>query len=233
MDKTAVILCGGQGVRLRPYTITIPKPLMPLGDRSILDIVVEYLKRHGFQRLIFAVNYQSQLIKAYFQDGARFGVHIEYIEEDEPLGTIGPLRNIVSLPDKFLVMNGDILTDMNLSSYFDMFDPKLEFALVPTYKKKYNVDFGVIQRDEKGCLASFEEKPQKDLLVSMGIYFFTSRLQEVIPPMGSFGFDALMHLALQKNLKISCPVYEGKWLDIGRHEDYAYAQDHYRELVKL
>jgi len=231
MKKTAVILCGGQGARLRPYTITIPKPLMPLGDRSILEVVVEKLKQHGFEKLIFAVNYRSDLIKAYFQKGENFGVEIEYVEEMEPLGTIGPLRNIKSLPDKFLVMNGDILTDMDFSYYFDQFDPKSEFALVPVFKKKYKIDFGVLQVSEQRCLTHFQEKPEIDLSVAMGIYFFSPKILDYVPKKGSFGFDQLMLLALKNNLKVSCPEYDGYWLDIGRHEDYAYAQDHFRDLI--
>ncbi len=231
MKKTAIILCGGQGARLRPYTITIPKPLMPLGDRSILEVVVEQLKQHGFEKLIFAVNYRSDLIKAYFQSGEKWGISIEYAEETEPLGTIGPLRNIKNLPSKFLVMNGDILTDLNFDFYFNEFDPQTEFALVPVYKKHYKIDFGVLKTDDFGLLKGFEEKPTVDLLVSMGVYFFSSEIVDHIPKSGSFGMDQLMLSTLQKKFKVKCPTHEGAWLDIGRHEDYAYAQDHFRDLI--
>lgn len=225
MGHTAVIMCGGQGVRLRPYTITIPKPLMPLGNESILEIVVKQIKRHNFTKLIFAVNYRSDLIKAYFQNGEKFGVEIEYVDEHEPLGTIAPLRNMKNLPEKFLVMNGDILTDVKFDSYFHQFNPESEFALIPVYRKNYKVDFGVLRTTPSGELKKFEEKPETELLVSMGVYFFSSKVLELIPQKGAFGFDQLMHVALEKNLKVLCPEHKGHWLDIGRHEDYAYAQD--------
>lgn len=230
MEKTAIILCGGEGVRLRPYTITIPKPLMPLGNKSILEFVVESLKKNGFTRLIFAVNYRADLIKAYFQDGKRFGVDISYVEENEPLGTVAPLRNISSLPAKFLVMNGDILTNINLDYYFNLFNPKKEFALVPVYKKQYSIEYGVLGINESGSLEAFEEKPKTDLLVSMGVYFFGQEVLDKIPPHGTFGFDDLMLLALREQLKITCPIHEGTWLDIGRHEDYIAAQEMYEDL---
>ena len=230
MKKTAVILCGGQGTRLRPYTITIPKPLMPIGDRSILEIVVNKLKNHNFTKLIFAVNYRSDLIKAYFKNGENFGVEIEYADETEPLSTIAPLRNIKTLPEKFLVMNGDILTDMNFEYYFNQFDPNSEFALVPVYRKKYKVDFGVMQLDQNNYLNHFQEKPEHELLVSMGVYFFSQKIFDIIPEEGAFGFDQLMLSAIEKNLKVLCPEHKGNWLDIGRHEDYAYAQDNLSSL---
>lgn len=232
MEKTAIILCGGQGTRLRPYTITIPKPLMPLGDSSVLEIIVRQLKKYKFTNLIFAVNYRSDLIKAYFQDGKKFGVNIEYVEEYEPLGTIAPLRNIKSLPDKFLVMNGDVLTDLDFNCYFDQFDPKSQFGLVPVYKKNYQIDFGVLESSDEDFLVKFEEKPKKDLFVSMGVYFFSKKIIELIPKTGSFGFDQLMLLALKKHFKVFCPRHNGYWLDIGRHEDYTYAQDHITSLIQ-
>ena len=231
MTRTAIILCGGQGTRLRPYTITIPKPLMPLGDTSILEIIIKQLQKNGFQKIILAVNYRSDLIKAYFQDGSKSGVDIQYVDEHEPLGTIGPLRNIKDLPDKFLVMNGDILTDLNFIEYFDKFNPAAEFALIPTFKRTYQIDFGVLEfNSAAGILEIFSEKPKKELYVSMGVYFFSPRIFHLIPQEGSFGFDQLMLAALEKKLTVRCLEHHGFWLDIGRHEDYEYAQDHLEEL---
>ncbi|MGD0466151.1 MAG: sugar phosphate nucleotidyltransferase [Gammaproteobacteria bacterium] len=232
MEKTAIIMCGGQGSRLRPYTITIPKPLMPLGDGAILEIIVKQLEKYCFDKLILAVNYRSDLIKAYFQNGEKFGISIEYVDEVEPLGTIAPLRNVKNLPDQFLVMNGDILTDLNFDYYFRKFNAESECALVPVYRKNYKVDFGVLQINENSHLESFQEKPEKELLVSMGVYFFSSKIIDLIPKSGSFGFDQLMLLALEKNLKVLCPEHNGYWLDIGRHEDYMYAQDNFQQLIK-
>jgi NDP-sugar pyrophosphorylase family protein len=231
MTKTAIILCGGQGTRLRPYTFTIPKPLMPLGDRAILDLVIEQLAFHGFKRIVLAVNYRSDFIRAYFGSGEKLGVCLEYVEEDEPLGTIGPLKNIPNLPEKFLVMNGDILTNIDFSAFYDLFCPDESFALVPVHKKSYKVDFGVMGTSPEGFLHSFQEKPCQELLVSMGIYYFSPKVLNWIPKEGSFGFDQMMLCALEKNLPVSCPVSDSTWLDIGRPEDYAYAQDHYLGLM--
>jgi NDP-sugar pyrophosphorylase family protein len=231
MCKTAIILCGGHGVRLRPYTVTIPKPLMPLGDRSILDFVIEQMVRHDFKRIILAVNYRSDFIRAYFGSGEKLGVRLEYVEEDEPLGTIGPLKNVPDLPEKFLVMNGDILTDIDLGAFYDRFSPDKHFALVPIHRKNYKVDFGVMNVDSSGFLSGFQEKPEQELLVSMGIYYFSSKILDWIPKCGSFGFDQMMLLALDNGLPVVCPDSDAKWLDIGRPEDYVYAQDHYLELL--
>jgi len=231
MTKTAIILCGGQGIRLRPYTVTIPKPLMPLGDRSILELVIERLVHYGFKRIVLAVNYRSDFIRAYFGSGEKLGVRLEYIEEDEPLGTIGPLKNVPNLPEKFLVINGDILTNMDFGVFYEQFSPNDFFALVPVHRKSYKVDFGVIGVDHCGFLNSFQEKPPQELLVSMGVYYFSPQILEWIPKSGSFGFDQMMLLAIEKNLPVSCPVSESTWLDIGRPEDYVYAQDHYLEII--
>jgi len=232
MEKVAVILCGGLGTRLRPYTITIPKPLMPIGDYSILEIIVKQLKEAQFDRLILAVNYRSDLIKAFFQDGARFGIKIEYSEESEPLGTIAPLKNISSLPEKFMVMNGDILTNLNYGDYFSAYNPKSEFALVPTYKKVYKSEFGVLTLNNHGNLADFSEKPSQELFISMGVYYFSQKLFEYVPDNTPFGFDQLMLKALEGNERIKCPEHIGDWLDIGNHQDYEYAQDNWNNISR-
>lgn len=230
MDRVAVILCGGLGTRLRPYTITIPKPLMPIGDHSILEVIVKQLKAAQFDRLVMAVNYRSDLIKAFFQDGSKFGIPIEYSEENEPLGTIAPLRNIHSLPEKFMVMNGDILTDLNYARYFSAYDPEKEFALIPRYKKVYKSEFGVLKLSDEGNLTAFSEKPSQELFISMGVYYFSQRLFEYVPDDAPYGFDQLMLSALDGREKIKCPEHLGEWLDIGNHKDYEYAQDNWEGI---
>ena len=119
MSKRAVILAGGMGTRLRPYTVVLPKPLMPIGDFPILEVVIRQLVNNGFDHITLAVNHQAALIRAFFGDGSNWNVLIDYSQENEPLGTIGPLRLITDLPENFLVMNGDILTDLDFSNFYD------------------------------------------------------------------------------------------------------------------
>src|SRR4051812_15131529 len=118
MSRRAVILAGGKGTRLRPYTVVLPKPLMPIGDYPILEVVIRQLARHGFDRVTMAVNHQAELIKAFFGDGSKWGVRIDYALEDQPLGTMGPLKRIPDLPEHFLVMNGDVLTDLDFGAFY-------------------------------------------------------------------------------------------------------------------
>ena len=167
--KRAVILAGGKGTRLRPYTVVLPKPLMPIGEYPILEIVLRQLVKAGFNHVTMAVNHQAELIRAFFGDGSKWGVKIDYSLENEPLGTMGPLKLISDLPPNFLIMNGDILTDLNFQIFYDEHVNSKSAFTISAHVRNQKVDYGVLNIDKNGILVSFSEKPSHDYIVSMGI----------------------------------------------------------------
>jgi NDP-sugar pyrophosphorylase family protein len=233
MKKLAVILCGGLGTRLRPYTLTIPKPLLPIGNVSILEIVIRQLKKNGFSEIVLALNYHADMIRNFFQGGEKFGVSITYCEEEKPLGTIGPLTLIKDLPEKFLLLNGDILTDLDFAALFHRHDPSQHLLTVPLSLRNHCVDFGVFELDDQMNLRGFREKPRYSFAVSMGAYAISAQILPLIPKGQLFGFDHLMERVIDEQHPIACYHHKGFWLDIGRHEDYAKAQDEWPQLESI
>lgn len=222
--STAVVLAGGRGTRLRPFTVTIPKPLVPLGESPIIEIMVRRLARFGFRRIVLAINHMGDLIQAYCGDGARWGVSIEYSFEGEPLGTIAPLRLIPNLPEHFIVVNADILTDMDLSDFFEQHKKSGTVFTIGASLRSHQIDYGVID-ETGGMLSGFKEKPAVEYLVSMGVYAASRRVLDFIPPSGSFGFDQLLHRFLASNEPVGVHRHTGFWLDIGRPDDYERANE--------
>lgn len=228
----AIILAGGKGTRLRPYTALIPKPLVPLGGKySILEIVIMQLARSGFTHVTLAVNHLSNLIMAYFGDGSRLGVKLDYSLEEGELSTIGPLTLVKDLPESFLVMNGDILCDLNYRSFFETHVRKGNQISVSAYRRQVKIDFGVLKYDQAGYLTEFQEKPKFDFDVSMGIYCMNRSVIDVLPRGKPYGFDNLMVDGLAKGQKINIEPFSGYWLDIGRPDDYQYADENFSELA--
>jgi NDP-sugar pyrophosphorylase family protein len=227
----AIILAGGKGTRLRPYTTLIPKPLVPLGGKySILEIVIMQLARSGFAHITLAVNHLSHLIMAYFGDGARFGVKLDYSLEQGELSTIGPLTLIKDLPENFLVMNGDILCDLDYRAFLETHIRKGCDISVSAYRRQVKIDFGVLKYDESGRLTKFQEKPSYDFDVSMGIYCINRKVIEALPCGKQYGFDNLMIDGLARGQEINIEPFSGYWLDIGRPEDYQNADDNFEML---
>ena len=220
----AIILAGGRGTRLRPYTVSLPKPLVPIGERPILEIVLRQLRDAGCTRATLAVNHMAHLLMSYFGDGARYDLPLDYSLEAQPLGTIGPLRLIPDLPDNFLVMNGDILTDLDYRAFFEAHQSSGALASVCTFRRVLKIDFGVLEVNADGDLSGFREKPRIEHAVSMGIYAFSRRILEFVPDGEPFGFDQLMLRFLAEGVRVRCPVHWGQWLDIGRPDDYERAQ---------
>lgn len=227
-EKCAVILAGGKGTRLRPYTIALPKVLVPIGEYPIMEIIIRQLAYSGFHRIIVAVNHQADLIMSYFGDGSRYGTKIEYSLEKKPLSTMGPLRLMSDLPDNFLVMNGDILSDLDYSAFLEYHIKKKNLFTISAYKREQHVEYGVLHV-ENGCLVNFEEKPILNYLVSMGVYAVTRQIIGFIPQDVFFGFDDLMKVLLDKNEKVDVKTYDGHWLDIGRPDDYQQAVDEFEQ----
>jgi NDP-sugar pyrophosphorylase family protein len=218
-----VILAGGKGTRLRPYTVVLPKPLVPVGDMPILEIVIRQLAAHGFGRLTIAVGHLAELVQSFFGDGAKWGVDIAYSIEDKPLSTIAPLRLIDDLQGDFLVMNGDLLSDVDYRRLVDFHRQRRAALTVATCRREVTVDFGVLQADDGGRVVGFEEKPRKGYLVSMGIYVLNERVLPIIPADKPFGFDQLVLALLDAGEHVASYRHDGYWLDIGRPDDYEQA----------
>jgi NDP-sugar pyrophosphorylase family protein len=225
-----VILAGGKGTRLLPYTTVIPKPLMPVGDRPILDIIIRQLKNYGFSQVTMAVGHLAELVEAYFSDGKKYGIKIDYSREDEPLGTIGSLGLVSGLQQTFLVMNGDVLTDLDYLKLVEFHRKHQAIATIATYNKEVKIDLGVLTMDEGFRLKQYLEKPTLKYDVSMGIYVFEPEILSFIKPNGYLDFPDLVLALIEAGKKVIGFPFDGYWLDIGRHEDYVRAQEEFETL---
>jgi NDP-sugar pyrophosphorylase family protein len=219
MNKRAVILAGGKGTRLRPYTISIPKPLVPLGDKPILEVLILKLKANGFNHITISVNYMAEMIKAYFGNGERLGVKIDYSLETIELSTIGPLTLIKDLPNDFLLINGDVLTDLDFNKFYLNHKENNNIFTISAHKRLEKIDYGVL-KSNNDILVGFEEKPTYDFLVSMGVYMLNKKVLDFIPKNKYFGFDHLMLSMISLNINPKIHEHTGYWLDIGRPSDY-------------
>lgn len=233
IPKRAVILAGGKGSRLYPYTTVFPKPLMPLAEKPILEIVLNQLKEAGCEHVTLAVGHLAELIQAYFGQGEKLGMTIDYSREEQPLGTAGPLKLIQNLDDDFLVMNGDVLCDL---SYLDMYQFHRNhggLATVGTYNKKVFIDLGVLEVNENNQIQDYIEKPTLNYQVSMGIYYFKPEVLSLIPEQTAFDLPDLMLKLIERKTPPYAYVFDGLWLDIGREKDYAEAQNLFYEKRNL
>jgi NDP-sugar pyrophosphorylase family protein len=230
MTKRAVILAGGKGTRLRPYTVVLPKPLMPIGDYPILEVVIRQLVKHGFDHITIAVNHQAELIKAFFGDGSRWQVLIDYSMEEQPLGTMGALRLLDDLPADFLVMNGDILTDLNYADFFDEHALQKRLFTISSHRREQHIDYGVLEISNDGKLQGFHEKPTTSYQVSMGIYMVSRNVLSYLPDGKPYGFDNLMLELLKAKQTVNVRSFDGYWLDIGRADDYVRAIEEFERL---
>ncbi|WP_102124676.1 nucleotidyltransferase family protein [Deinococcus planocerae] len=227
----AVILAGGKGSRLRPYTTCVPKPLMPIGNRyAILEILLMQLRHQGCHSITLAVGHMAPLIRAFVGDGSRFDLAVRYVEETHPLGTVGPLLPIAQdLPENFLVMNGDVLTDLNFAALLEAHGRAGTPITVATYPRQLHSEFGVldIHHDQ---IVGFREKPVFDFEVSMGVYAFTRAALAGYPAGEPLGMDRLICDLLRQGRWPGSFAFRGYWLDIGRPDDYDLANQQFDEL---
>jgi NDP-sugar pyrophosphorylase family protein len=222
----AVVLAGGKGTRLSPYTKVLPKPLMPIGDMPILEVILRQMKTAGIGNVILTVGHLSELLRAFFQDGHQWGLQIEYSYEKCPLGTAGPLALIDCLDDTFLVTNGDVLTTMHFSDLINFHKEKGATATIAVHPRKVKIDLGVIQWDGSPQITGYIEKPSYDFYVSMGVYIFEPRVLDYIPRGQYLDFPDLVLKLIAAGEKVLGYEYEGYWQDLGRPDDYeAAAQD--------
>lgn len=229
----AVILAGGKGTRLRPYTTSFPKPLVPVGDKPILEIVIRELALNGITDVIMAVGYLAELIIAYFNDGKRFNVSIEYSREEKPLGTVGPLMLVRDrLNDTFLVMNGDVLSNIDYKKLIENHIRSGCIATIGLSKRKINVDFGVVELNEKYRITDYHEKPTINHFVSMGIYIFEPAIFDYIELNTRFDLPDLVKKLIKKGESVNGYIHDGYWLDIGRIEDYEKACNDIKKIME-
>jgi len=225
----SVILAGGEGQRLRPYTTILPKPLMPVGAQPVLEIVVKQLRRSGFNHLTFAVGYLAGLIQAYFGDGARFGVTIDYSIEHQPLGTAGPLSLISPPGDDFLVMNGDILTDLDYALFMKAHKASGAIATLAVFQKPVPISLGVLELDDDDHVIQYTEKPTLHYAVSTGIYCFKPEILTYLQENARCDLPDLVITLLAAGKDVRAFRFDGYWLDIGRPEDYETAVAEYEK----
>jgi NDP-sugar pyrophosphorylase family protein len=226
-ELSAVILAGGKGTRLKPFTMTIPKPLLPLGDTPILEIVIEQLVAAGVSRIVLTLGHMAPLLMACIGDGARWGITIEPILEQEPLGTAGSLRAVPNLEENFIVMNADLLTTLDYEDMFAYHLRRNAIATIGLSKREVLIDYGVIRTSADGTLENYIEKPTIPYSVSMGINILSKRCLEYIPPAGRFDMPDLMLAMHRAGHPVHCYETDCYWKDIGRFDDYQAASEDY------
>ncbi len=219
----AVVLAGGKGTRLAPYTKILPKPLMPIGDMPILEILLRQMRRAGVQEVILTVGHLSGLLNAFFQDGSRWGLNIRYSYEEQPLGTAGPLSLVGGLDETFLVTNGDVLTTLNLADLIAFHRSHQAAATIATHIRRVHVDLGVIQFDGSDQVTGYIEKPTYEFRVSMGIYVFEPRVLQYVEHNQRLDFPDLVLRLLQAGERVMGYPFDGYWQDLGRPDDYEQA----------
>jgi NDP-sugar pyrophosphorylase family protein len=215
----AVILAGGKGTRLAPYTTVFPKPLMPIGEMPILEIVLRQLAHHGIQDVTLAVGYLAELLMAYCGDGSKFGVKLDYSREEQPLGTAGPISLIPNLQETFLVMNGDLLTTIDYSAMWKNHKERGAIATLASYRREVKIDLGVIE-SEDGWVLDYIEKPTYYYSVSTGIYIFNPEVLKYVEQGQRLDLPELVLRLMRAGEKVNIYNFDGYWLDIGRHDDY-------------
>lgn len=216
----AVILAGGRGRRLAPYTTVLPKPLMPIGDVPILEVVVRQLAHAGFTEITLAVGYLAELLMAYFGDGSKWGVQIRYSREERPLGTAGPLALVEALDEPFLTMNGDLLTNLDYRALWDYHRSRGAIVTMAIYPRAVSIDLGIVEVNEAGWVRGYIEKPTYRYSVSTGIYVFEPAALRYIPRGESLDLPNLILKLIAAGERVAAYPFDGIWLDIGRPDDY-------------
>lgn len=229
----AIILAGGKGTRLQPFTISFPKPLVPLGDRPIIEILIRRLIRFGVQDITLTLGHLAELIKAYFQHRQCLTneARISFVEEEQPTGTAGSLSLVPGLNETFLVMNGDLLTDLDFDALIRFHRENGAMLTVATHKRSVKVDLGVIEFDDQHQITTYIEKPTTNYYVSMGVYVYEPAVLGYIKRAEYLDFPELVLQLLRAGERVCSYPTDCQWLDIGRPDDYAQAQRIFEERV--
>ena len=226
----AIILAGGKGTRLKPFTVSFPKPLVPLGDVPILEVIVQQLVQSGIKDIVISTGHLAHLIQAYFGDGTRFGAAIRYVQEERPLNTAGALKLITGLAPEFLVMNGDILTSLDFKALIETHKRMGATGTLAMTTRESKIDFGVVSADKDGYLDAWSEKPSYTFNVSMGIYVLSREAVSVIADGEAIGMPDLLQRLKSQGRKVYCHNSDAYWLDIGRIDDYERAQAEFAQM---
>ncbi len=227
----AVILAGGKGTRLAPYTHILPKPMMPVGDRAILEVVLGQFGRAGISEVTLAVGHLASLMQAYFGDGSRYNLKITYAFEEKPLGTAGPLAFVEGLTETFLVANGDILTLLDINKLIAFHKEQNAVCTIASHHRTHKINLGVIEHAEGSYRVSgYIEKPTRNYLVSMGMYVFEPKVLDYIPKGEYFDFPNLVNTLLGANEPVACFPYDGYWRDLGNQDDYVAANEDFESM---
>lgn len=225
----AVILAGGKGKRLAPFTKVFPKSMVPIGETPIVEILINNLVSCGFHDLVMSVGYLSDLIETYFKGKYSNGVQLQYVKEVMPLGTAGPIATVPNLKETFLVINGDIITDLNFHEMMNYHKEKKSVLTVAVYQKEIKIEFGVVETNENLSIVKYNEKPVSKHLVSMGIYSCEPEITRYIPRKEYLDFPQLVHRLISAGEKVIAYPFHGYWRDIGSHEEYELAVEEFKE----
>lgn len=220
----AVVLAGGKGTRLAPYTNVLPKPLMPIGNMPILEVLLRQMKSAGIDEVILTVGHLAGLLQAFFKDGSQFGLKIHYSFEEKPLGTAGPLALVPGLQSTFLVCNGDVLTTLDLRELISFHKSNSGIATIAMHHRQVKINLGVIQCNGGNEILGYVEKPTRDYMVSMGVYVFEPEILNFIPKNNYLDFPDLVQKLLASGKKVYGYPFDGYWQDLGNPEDYQQAQ---------
>ncbi len=229
----AVVLAGGKGSRLAPYTRVLPKPLMPIGDMPILEVLLRQMRAAGIRQVILTVGHLSELLRAFFQDGRQWDMQIEYSYEQCPLGTAGPISLIEGLTDTFLVANGDILTTLHMRDLMDFHKKQHATATIAVHARKVKIDLGVVQWEAQPRITGYIEKPTFDYCVSMGLYVFEPQVLSYIPRGQYLDFPDLVKKLIAGGEKVVGYQFDGYWQDLGRPDDYEQASRDFDSMRPL
>ncbi len=221
----AVILAGGRGTRLGAFTAVLPKPLVPLGDIPVLEVLLRRLSRFGVVRATLAVNHLASLIQAYFGDGRKFGIAVDYVAEDRPLETAGPLAGVDGFDRALFVVNGDLLTDLDFAALAAAHRDRSSIATIALYRREIKLDFGIVALDADQHVADYIEKPTYDHFISMGAYVMEPAVLRYIAARKRFDLPDLVRTLIAAGERVAAYVHRGYWLDVGRPEDYSQAQE--------
>ena len=227
----AVVLAGGKGTRLAPYTYILPKPMMPIGDHAILEVLLGQISRAGIKEVTLAVGHLAGLMESYFKDGSQYDLKIAYAHETKSLGTAGPLALIEGLTDTFLVCNGDILTLLDINKLVTFHKKQKAVCTIASHQRTHKINLGVIEHeDNSNRVSGYIEKPTMNFLVSMGMYVFEPKVLDYIPKGDYFDFPNLVNTLLKANEIVTCFPYDGYWRDLGNPEDFMAANDDFESM---
>ena len=226
----AVVLAGGKGARLAPYTTILPKPLMPIGDMPILEVMLLQMKEAGIDHVVLTVGHLSELLHAFFKDGRQLGIDITYSYEQYPLGTAGPIALVDGLDDTFLVTNGDVLTTLNMRELIQFHRDQKAIATIASHHRQSKIDLGVIQKDGDYRITGYIEKPVYDFMVSMGIYVFEPAVMAYIERGQHLDFPDLIKKLIAAGERVVGYEFNGYWEDLGRPDDYTRASKDFENM---